>query len=414
MTRFLASVLAAALLASCSSSTASFVATPAANPPPASTLDTRRVDRIVQAGNPNDFGISLGIYKNGKLLYQHGYGFRDFGVRHNQFVGLNGWGIKQPSQIFHLKRGRFAPDANTVFDLGSVSKEFTGGSILLLQQDGKISVHDKLSKYFPNIQDADKIPLLYLLQHRTGFVDYNGGTGDVNNAQTYAAFMASGQKDYATIVDHFAELPSNFVRDPVQNPPGSYYYYSNTDYLLLGVIVARVSHETLGDFLQQRIFGPLGMASTHQGYPPKPVDDFSLGYQPAGAAVYRAWQWNLNWLAGPGGLTSIPGDIEKWDLSVRDPGGIFTRESLKQMFTTNPLSEGYADGWVVTKLRGHRFIWHNGEVGGFQTMNATFPDDGIDIVILTNNGGDAPGKYGYGFPYDFAVELFPVVLAAAP
>jgi CubicO group peptidase (beta-lactamase class C family) len=256
------------------------------------------------------------------------------------------------------------------------------------------------------------IPLFCLLQHRTGFVDYNGGSGDVSVGAAYAAFMASGQKNYGTIVGHFVELPNEFVRNPAQYPPGTYYYYSNTDYLLLGMIVARVSRENLGDFLQQRIFGPLGMTATHQGYPPAPIDDFSLGYQPEGGSVYRAWQWNLNWLAGPGGLTATPADIEKWDLAVRTPGGIFTKESLKGMFTTNPLSEDYADGWVVTKLDGHRFIWHNGEVGGFETMNATFPNDGIDIVILTNDGTDAPGRYGYGFPYDFVPPLLPIVLAA--
>lgn len=412
MARFPAFALAAALLASCAISNGAFVTSAPAGKSPAAGLDTRAVDRIVDAGNPQHFGISLAIYKNGKLLYRHGYGFRDFGLGNNRFAGSNDWGIRQPSQIFHLQRGRFAPDANTIFDLGSVSKEFTGGAILLLQQDGKLSVNDKLSKYFPAIEDAADIPLLYLLQHRTGFVDYNGGTGDVNVNAAYKAFMASGQKNYGTIVDHFVKLPSEFVRNPAQNPPGSYYYYSNTDYLLLGMIVARVSGETLGAFLQQRIFGPLEMHETQQGYPPAPTDDLSLGYQSNGPTVYRAWQWNLNWLAGPGGLTSAPGDIDTWDLAVRTPGKIFSKESLKQMFTTNPLSEDYADGWVVTKLDGHLFIWHNGEVGGFQTMNATFPNDGIDIIILTNNGSDTPGTYGYGFPYDFVPPLFPVVLAA--
>ncbi len=412
MFRFSALVVAVAFITACSNSSGVSVTSAPVSNARASGLDTRAVDRIVNAGNPQHFGISLAIYKNGTLLYQHGYGFRDFGLGRNTFAGSNGWDIRQPSQLFHLKRGRFAPDANTIFDLGSVSKEFTGGAILLLQQDGKLSVNDKLSKYFPAIQDAADIPLLYLLQHRTGFVDYNGGSGDVNVNAAYNAFIASGQKNYGTIVDHFVKLPSEFVRDPMQNPPGSYYYYSNTDYLFLGMIVARVSRETLGDFLQQRIFDPLGMSATHQGYPPAPVDDFSLGYQAGGPTVYRAWQWNLSWLAGPGGLTSAPGDIEKWDLAVRTPGKVFTKESLKQMFATNPLSEDYADGWVVTKLDGHRFVWHNGEVGGYQTMNATFPNDGIDIVILTNNGSDTPGIYGYGFPYDFVPRLFPLVLAA--
>jgi D-alanyl-D-alanine carboxypeptidase len=411
MFRSLSLVLLTALT-SCSAASSVSVPGSLVDAASAPVLDTKHVDQIVREGNPDGLGISLAIYKHGVLLYQHGYGLRDFGPERDHFQGPNEWDIEQPTKVFHLPRGRFAPDANTIYDLASVSKEFTGGAILLLQQDGKLSVNDKLSKYVPEIQHADDIRLLYLLQHRTGLVDYNGGSGDTNVDASYAAFMASGQKNYQTIVDHLAKLPSDFVRDPATYPIGSYYYYSNTDYLLLGMIVARVSGETLGAFLQHRIFSPLGMSATHQGYPPAPASDLSLGYEPDDGIVYRAWQWNLEWLAGPGGLTSTTGDIEKWDLTVRNPGGIFTQESLKQMFTTNPNSEDYADGWVVTTLDGHRFVWHNGGVGGFSTMNATFPNDGIDIVVLTNNGTGLPGKYGYGFAYDFIPQLFPVVLSA--
>ena len=149
MFRFSALVVAVAFITACSNSNGVSVASAPVSNARASALNTRAVDRIIDAGNPQHFGISLAIYKNGTLLYQHGYGFRDFGLGRNTFAGSNGWDIRQPSQIFHLKRGRFAPDANTIFDLGSVSKEFTGGAILLLQQDGKLSVNDKLSKYFP-------------------------------------------------------------------------------------------------------------------------------------------------------------------------------------------------------------------------------------------------------------------------
>jgi len=97
--------------------------------------------------------------------------------------------------------------------------------------------------------------------------------------------------------------------------------------LLLGAIVAQVSGEPLGAFMEERIFNPLGMTRTHQGYPPPPVADIALGYRDDGTGPVRAWQWNLAWLAGPGGMTSTVEDLEKWDQTVRQPG-IFTQESL--------------------------------------------------------------------------------------
>src|SRR4029077_6720610 len=102
-------------------------------------------------------------------------------------------------------------------------------------------------------------------------------------------------------------------------------------------------------FMQQRIFDPLGMTQTHQGYPPPPVTDLALGYRDDGGGPVRTWQWNLAWLAGAGGMTSTVGDLEKWDQAVRRPG-IFTQSSLMQMFAPGPFATdvgAYADGWFV-------------------------------------------------------------------
>ncbi|MDQ6781284.1 MAG: beta-lactamase family protein, partial [Candidatus Eremiobacteraeota bacterium] len=156
-------------------------------------------------------------------------------------------------------------------------------------------------------------------------------------------------------------------------------------------------------FLQARIFTPLGMTQTHQGYPPPPVSDLALGYHEDGTTIFRSWQANLQWTAGAGGLTSTVGDLEKWDQAVRQPG-IFTQASLAQMFTPSPLSVSYgayADGWFISQLNGHLYIWHDGFLGGFQTMNATFPNDGIDIIVLTNTGSGPD-------PYFIIPQLFPI------
>ena len=354
-------------------------------------------DRVIEANYSGGWGVELGVFKNGAPLYVHSYGLRDRGLP-DSFAGSNFWKLEQPDKLFHLTRGAFAPDAATAFDMGSVSKEFTAGAILLLQQDGKLSVNDPMSKYFPNFPNGSEISLLYLLQHRSGLVDYNEFGGSHDFSQAYAQFMASGQRDYTPILTTLGTYPPLFT-------PGTQYYYSNTDYLILGLIVAQVSGKPLGTFLQQRIFGPLGMTQTRQGYPAQPVTDLALGYENDYGVINRSWQWNLKWLAGCGGLTSTVGDVERWDRAVRQPG-IFSKESLKQMFTKSPIHESfgsYADGWVVSKLLRHLYIWHNGAVGGFQTMNATFPDDGIEIVILTNYGNGTD-------PYSVIPQLFPIAL----
>ncbi|MBV8117863.1 MAG: beta-lactamase family protein [Candidatus Eremiobacteraeota bacterium] len=357
-----------------------------------------RFDRVIATYYGGAWGVELGVYSNGRPMYVHGYGLRDRGLP-DKFNGSNFWRIEQPDKLLHLARGEFAPDALSAFDLGSVSKEFTAGAILLLQQDGKLSVDDPLSKFFPMFPRGGSIPLLYLLQQRSGLVDYNNFGGQVDFTKAYDAFLASGQRDYTPIVDRLATYPLLFK-------PGTQYYYSNTNYLLLGLIVAKVSGVPLGAFLQRRILGPLGMQHTRQGYPAQPVTDLALGYENDYGPIYRSWQWNLNWLAGCGGLTSTVGDVELWDRAVRAPG-IFSRESLRQMFTKSPIHEpfgSYADGWVISSLDGHLYIWHNGAVGGFRTMNATFPNDGIEIVVLTNygNGND---------PYSAIPSLFKIALS---
>ncbi len=350
-------------------------------------------DSVIERNFGADSGVELAIYRRNVPVYVHGYGLRDRG-KPDSFFARNVWGIPQPDTVLNLPRGEFAPDSNTVFDLASVSKEFTAGAILLLQQDGKLSVHDPVSKYFPALPGAASMTLVNLLQHSSGFVDYNNFFSYPDFSPAYNAFLASGQSDRQPIVDELAGFPLLFA-------PGSRYDYSNTNYLLLGIIVARVSGEPLGAFLQQRIFAPLGMTHTQQGYPPAGTTDLALGYADRGNGPQRIYQWNLEWLAGPGGLTSTVGDLEKWDEAVRAPG-LFTQDSLTQMFAPGPFPQSYgtyADGWLISSLSGHLYIWHDGAIGGFQSMNATFPNDGIDIIVLTNDGSGPD-------PYDVIPALF--------
>jgi len=177
-------------------------------------IDTVAIDKIVNQSNPLDFGVELGIYQNGEPLYEHGYGRRDFGLAkpYNTFDGPNFWRVPQAPAVLHLTRGVFAPDASSIYQLESVSKQFTAGAILLLQQDGKLSVNDMLSKYFPTIKLADTIPLLWLLRQRSGFVDCSSFGGKHSFTKAYRQFLASGNTDYNAIVNVLAAHP--FIKNP--------------------------------------------------------------------------------------------------------------------------------------------------------------------------------------------------------
>lgn len=391
--------IALAAAAACGGTGSSTPPAQSASPSPSPAQGNAAIDAAIEQSYPGPWGVELAIYRNGTPLYVRGYGLRDRGLP-DLFLGPNIYGLQQPDVQLHLPRGRFPPDIDTIFDVGSVSKEFTAGAILLLQQDGKLSVNDPLSTYFPAIPHASSIPLIYLLQHRSGLVEYNNFGNYPDFTGAYNAFMASGQSNYQPIADALAAFPLDFT-------PGTQYEYSNTNYVLLAMIAAKVSGEPFGTFLQQRIFGPLGMTETAQGYPQPPVRDLALGYKDVNGTIARAWQWNLQWLAGPGGLTSTVRDLEKWDEALRRPG-IFTQASLRSMFAPSPISlpyGSYADGWFIASLDGHAYVWHDGAIGGFQSVNATFPNDRIDIIILTNDftGPD---------PYYVIPQLFPIALGA--
>ena len=404
MRRLLASIVVAAAIAglsACGGGGSSSTSVPAPVVTPTPPVTGSPYDAVIQQNYAGGWGVELAIYKNGVPVYVHGYGLRDRGLP-DVYAYADMWKVPQPEALYNLPRGQFAPDANTIFDLASVSKEFTAGAILLLQQDGKLSVNDPLSKYFPGFPNGNAITLQQLMQHTSGLVDYNNFGDDPDFTPAYNAFMASGQTNYQPIVDELATFPLLFA-------PGSQFSYSNTNYVLLGMIVAHVSGQPLGAFLQQRVFGPLGMTQTGQGNPKPPVTDIALGYLTNGATAERAWQWNLTWLAGPGGLTSTVGDLEKWDRAVRQPG-IFTQASLAQMFAPSAFPQSYgtpAAGWFISSLVGHLYVWHDGEIGGFQTINATFPNDGIDIIVLTNDGINGVA------PYSVIPQLFPLALGAS-
>ena len=293
-------------------------------------------------------GAALAVVKNGGLVKTAGYGLAN--------IELN-----VPVQ----------PD--TVFQIQSVTKTFTATAIMLLVEEGKVSVDDKVTKYFTNLPESWKgITVRHLLSHSSGIKDFiNEPTMDL-------------RKDIAPedVIESLRNLPLNFQ-------PGEKYAYSNTGYHLLGMIIRNVTGKYWGEFLEERIFDPLGMNDTRVISLSDIITNRAAGY-----LWERDRLRNGRFLAptilayAGGGLRSTVLDLAKWDAALCTEE-ILKRSSLNQMWTPAKLNDGsdasYGFGWGITNHHGHRLISHTGShMTGFKTVLARFVDDKLTVIVLTN------------------------------
>ena len=287
--------------------------------------------------------LSLAIAKDGTVIYPRAYGYRDVAK--------------------HLPA---TPD--TIYNIASMSKQFAAACIMLLQQDGKLSVDDRLSKYLPELPTARKITLRNLLNHTSGLPDYLDLIGD--NGLSPGKILASLKKA------------------PLQFTPGTKYQYSNSNYILLGLVVQKASGRTYDDFVTRRIFRPLHLASTTTGTAPMDMSTGALGYTVVDGRPTPAPPQGVSQLDFPdGGVNSTAGDLAQWDVAL-DSGRVVRNDLLRMMFAPGPhgaeSTTGYGLGLVVDRAYGHREISHQGEWIGYAGENVTFPDDRFAVVLLSN------------------------------
>jgi D-alanyl-D-alanine carboxypeptidase len=304
-----------------------------------------RVDALVQSTMAHQHlpGLSLAIARGSDRIYERGYGYRDL-ARH------------------------LPADVGTVYNIASCTKQFTAAAILLLQQDGKLKLDDKLSRYLPEFHRGANITLEELLTHTSGIPDY----ADLNDLPHHATARK--------FVDLVADAPLDF-------PPGTQFEYSNTNYVILGMIVEQVSGMSFSAFLSQRIFGPQGMKSTTTRVVPDTLPDGAIGYT-YDKEIIAAPQTPDDLGYGDGTVNTSVDDLVKWDAAL-DGGGVVSALSWRAM-TRAPLHSGYGPrggygyGLDLSVLFGHREISHEGFNIGFASVNATFPDDSLEIIALSN------------------------------
>src|SRR6266850_8248784 len=311
---------------------------------------------LTKAGSP---GCALGVYRDGKIIYSKGYG------------------------LANLEEG-VPITPQSVFDIGSTSKQFSAASILLLEKQGKLSVNDDVQKYIPELPDyGQRITILHLLNHTSGLRDY------------LTLMELAGVNTDSVTTDEDA-LQMIFRQKALNFAPGGDWLYSNTGFFLLSVIVKRVSGKTLREFAAENIFAPLEM--THTQYRD---DHTSLIANRAMAydAKEKGGGYSLNVSyfeqTGDGAVHTSVEDLLKWDENFYS-GQIGGKELLAEIQEQGKLNNGkvldYAKGLFVADYRGLRTVSHGGSWGGYRAELLRFPKQHFSVACLCNLGSANPSN----------------------
>jgi CubicO group peptidase (beta-lactamase class C family) len=300
---------------------------------------------LAKSGAP---GCSIALVKDGRLVYARAYGLADVNRRKPATTAMR-------------------------YSIGSISKQFAAAAILILAEQGELSLDDPLSRWFPKLTRSGEVTVRQILSMTSGYQDFW--------PQDYVMPTMMKPVSPEAILKRWAEKPLDFE-------PGTKWQYSNTNYVIAGLIIERISSRSLMEFLHEHIFNPLEMKSvidTDSGPlpPEEPQRYFRYGLGPLRPAPKEG----KGWLFGAGELAMTASDLAKWDISMIDqtllkPDSYFAMEKAESL--KNGANAQYGLGVNVTLVNGRRLISHNGEVSGFTASNAVYPDDRAAVVVLTN------------------------------
>ncbi|HEY4838863.1 MAG TPA: serine hydrolase domain-containing protein [Candidatus Acidoferrales bacterium] len=317
-----------------------------------------RVDRIAQQvlGDTGVPSASIAIVLDGQIFYVHAYG----NARLNPTV---------PAR------------PEMAYSIGSVSKQFTSTAMLMLAEQGKLSLDDKVAKYLPSLTRANEVTIRELLSHTSGYQDYW--------PQDYVPPFMTRPITATEILEVWARKPLDF-------DPGTKWQYSNTNYVIAGVIIEKVSGEPLLQFLQEHVFTPLKMRGIENVDLKALPETDATGYMRYALGPPRvAPKEGPGWLFAAGELAMPAEELAKWDIGILQET-LLKHATYKEMETEVKLKDGGATGYALGlstgDVDGHKALRHGGEVSGFTSQNYIFPDDHAAIVVLTNQ--DASGAAG--------------------
>ncbi len=338
----------------------------------AQTSPDAAVDRYIheQMQSRHIPGLALLVSRDGKIIRAQGYGFSNLELQ-------------------------VPVKPETVFQSGSMGKQFTATAVMLLVEQGKVGLDDPLTKYFPDAPAAwNQVTVRNLLSHTGGFTDYPE--------------KFDFRRDYTE--DELLKIVEGI---PLAYPPGTKYAYSNLGFLTLGILIHRVSGEFYGDFLQQHVFQPLGMSTTRIISEADIIPNRAAGYR----WVNGQWK-NQEWVSpvlnttADGSLYFSILDLARWDAALYTEK-VLKRSSLDQMWTVAKLNDGqpnpghYGFGWFIDSVNGHRVIEHEGQWQGFNTNISRYVDDKLTVVVLTNLDYCHPDEITHGVAGLYIPELTP-------
>ena len=305
-------------------------------------------------------GLSLAVTVDNEIVFTKGY-------------GLANVELKSPAL------------AESVYEIASLTKQFTAMAVLLLAQDGKLSIDDLLSRHFPEAPPAwSKITIRQVLTHTSGIPDYDDAGHPLDLHHEYTE----------------DELLKLAMALPLKFQPGVRWSYSNTGYVLLGILVSRVSGKSYGDFLRDRIFSRLHMGSTRLN-----ATDDLIPFRVDGYQLVDGHLRNQDYLSsslastGDGGLLSSVVDLTKWEVAIQS-GALVPPARWKEIFTPATLNSGktfpYGFGWFIRDRNGHPFYEHSGHLQGFASHIVRFPRARVSVVVLANLDQADPWQIAHG------------------
>ena len=316
-----------------------------------------RIDRLMRAYQGEVPGAAVLVRRDGRVLFERAYGYADLEAHR-----------------------RVSPATN--FRLASMTKQFTAAAVLLLAQDGRLSLEDPVRRWLPELPPATQpVRVRDLLTHVSGVIDYEelipaGTTQQLHDADVLRLLQAENR--------------TYFV-------PGSQYRYSDSGYALLALIVARAAHTSFAAFLQERIFAPLGMrGSVAYEAGVSQVRERAFGYRAAGSGWQRDDQSLTSAVLGDGGVYSSIEDLARWDAALYDArllSDATRAEAFSPLVSTEDPHVQYGFGWRITG----ETRWHSGETVGFRNVIVRFPRRHFTVIVLSNR--DAPE------PYDTALAI---------
>ena len=298
-------------------------------------------------------GYGFLIAQGGKVLFEHYSGFAN--VENKVLVG-----------------------PQTKFAIGSVSKQFVAAAMARMQEEGKLKLSDPLSKYLPDFPKGDQITLRQLLTHTSGIRDY---TSDQDFIKRSGDAPGPG------------EVYQRILAAPYGDRPGRRFSYSNSNYYLAGIILEKVTGESLRELLGRLFFKPLGMKDTELAQGGAAIENYATPYLMKNGRLERANTWNMDWAAGAGGIVSTPRDLFLWNEGLWGEK-VLRSETLKEIWQpedsdfSQPTggSEGYGCGWGVVKLFGQTWVGHGGYIPPYRASLYRIPDLQLTAVALTNAG----------------------------